>query len=69
MVENSRSKDDTYDDTVHKLIEYVPLHQKGRKENNGTKDDPVVLKAETLDKFKQSRYCQDVKGWEGIGCS
>jgi len=54
---------------MHKLIEYVPQREKGRKETNGTKDDPVVLKAKTLDKPKQCRYWQDVKGWEGIGKS
>jgi len=52
MVENTKSKDGTYDDTVRKPIEHVPLREKGRTQNNGTKDDPMVLKAETLNKSK-----------------
>jgi len=67
-VENIKSKDGNYDDTIRKLIEYVPMRQKGRK-HEGTKDEPVVLKTEgkALDKSKQCKYCQDIKGWKGIG--
>jgi len=67
-VENIKSKEESYDDTIRKLIQYVPLRQKSRKQE-GTKEDPVVLKTEKkqLDPSKTCRYCIDVKGWRGVG--
>jgi len=64
-IENIKSKDINYDDVVQKLIQYVPLRQKGRKQGD-TKEDPVVLKAQ-IDTSKKCKYCIDVKGWKGIG--
>ena len=52
--------DENYDDTIRKLIQYVPQRQKGRRQD-GNKEDPipVVLKTDgqTLDKSKQCTYC------------
>ena len=69
-VENIKSKDISYDDVIRKLIQYIPQRQKGRRtDGGGSKDDPVVLKADkkTLDTSKQCTYCQKTKGWKGIG--
>jgi len=67
-VENIKSKDENYDDTIRKLIQYVPQRQKGRRQD-GSKKDPVILKTDSkvIDKSKQCTYCQTVKGWKGIG--
>jgi len=67
-VENIKSKEESYDDTIRKLIQYVPLRQKSRKQE-GTKEDPVVLKTEkkTLNTSKKCKYCIDIKGWKYIG--
>jgi len=65
-VENIKSKDENYDDVIRKLLQYIPLRQKGRKQGGDTKEDPVVLKAQ-VDTSKKSKYCIDVKGWKGIG--
>ena len=54
-VENINSKDGTYDDTMRSSSNTVCASTP--KQSNGTKDDPVVLRAETLDKSKQYRYC------------
>ena len=67
-IENIKSKEKSYDDTICKLIQYIPLRQKSRRQN-GTKEDPVVLKTEKkpLDTSKKCKYCIDIKGWKGIG--
>jgi len=68
-VENIKSKYMSYDNVIRKLIQYIPQRQKGRHSDNGSKDDPVVLKADskkTLDTSKQCTYCQKTKGWKGI---
>jgi len=64
-VENIKSKEENYDDVIQKLMQYIPLRQKGRKQGE-TKEDPVVLKAQ-VDTSKKCKYCIDVKGWKGIG--
>jgi len=62
IVENIKSKNGNYNDTIRKLVGYVPMRQKGRKHER-TKNEPVVLKTEgrALGKFKQYKYCQDIK--------
>ena len=52
---------------ARKLREYVPAQQKGsrRKEADGTKDDPLVLKVEKKDNGKRCQYCI-AKGWKGL---
>ena len=65
-VENIKSKDVSYDNVIRKLIQYVPLRQKGRKQGE-TKEDPVVLKTDKIDTSKKCKYCIDVKGLKGIG--
>jgi len=65
-VENIKSKEESYDDTIRKLIQYAPQRQKGRKQGD-TKEDPVVLKTDKIDTSKKCKYCIDVKGWKGIG--
>ena len=66
-VENIWAKDHGYDDVARKLREYVPARQKGsqRKEADGSKDDPLVLKVEKKDNGKRCQYCIN-KGWKGL---
>jgi len=65
-VENIRAKDHGYDDVARKLREYVPARQKGsRRKENGSQDDPVVLKAKKEDNGKRCNYCIG-KGWKGL---
>jgi len=58
-VQNIRAKNHGYDDVARKLREYVPARQKGsrRKEADGSKDDPLVLKVEKKDNGKRCQYC------------
>jgi len=65
-VENIKSKDENYDDIIRKLLQYIPLRQKGREQGE-TKEDPVILKTDKVDTSKKCKYCIDVKGWKGIG--
>jgi len=65
-VENIKRKDENYDDVIRKLLQYIPLRQKGRKQEVDIKEDLVVLKAQ-VDTNKKCKYCIDVKGWKGIG--
>jgi len=67
-VENIRAKDHGYDDVARKLREYMPARQKGswsRKEADGSKEDPLVLKVEKKDNSKRCQYCIN-KGWKGL---
>jgi len=65
-VENIKSKEENYNDVIRKLMQYIPLRQKGRKQGE-TKEDPVVLKIDKVDISKKCKYCINVKGWKGIG--
>ena len=62
-----KDEDYGYDDVARKLREYVPARQKGswRKEADGSKEDPLVLKVENKDNGKRCQYCI-AKGWKGL---
>ena len=69
LVENLRSKTGyTYGDISRQVRLYVPARQKGGrpKTEEGTRDNPVVLKTEPkTDNGKRCTYCQS-KGWRGL---
>jgi hypothetical protein len=69
-VENIRAKDNGYDDAAQELQEYIPMRQKskkGSKTDEGTLENPIILKTENKwDTSKQCNYCK-TKGWKGIG--
>jgi hypothetical protein len=69
-VENIRAKDCGYDDAARKLKEYIPMRQKskkGTKTDEGTLENPVILKTDKKrDTSKQCDYCK-TNGWKGIG--
>ena len=70
-VENIKAKDYSYGDVVNRLRNSI--HPK-RGRNEGSKDNPIVLRTETLkDRFgrpidtsKKCKHCQ-AKGWRGLG--
>lgn len=69
-VEKLRSKIEyTYGDISRQIRLYIPARQKGNRtkpeEFEGTREAPVVLKAETKDNGKRCEYCQS-KGWRGL---
>ena len=67
LVENLRSKTGyTYGDISRQARSYVPVRQKGSKQEDGIRDNPIVLKNECKPgNGKRCTYCQS-KGWRGL---
>ena len=70
-IENIRAKEHKYDDAVRKLKQFISAKQRTRKGkvDEGTMDNPVVLKTDRKgpikDNGKRCEYCI-AKGWKGL---